>query len=499
MRFDVTSSPSSPEFPIYAMPPNFHRRVADALADDALRATLTRSTGLLRQQQAAGFADSAPFEELQAAARALRQDALDRLPALLVQLEAQARARGVEVFWAPDAAAARRYILALAEARRVRQVVRSHAAAVEEIGLDAALADAHINVILTQVGDYILHLAGDTPSHPVHPALHWRKEAVTQLFEQHLDVPQTLDIQSLANVVRFKLRRPTLEAALSVGGVALAVAETGTLALASGDDRLAVASTPIHVAVMGIEQVTAALEDLALFLPLYARSAGGQSMPDHALLLEGPAPADAADGPRELHLVILDNGRSDLLRWGYGEALTCIHCGACHNVCPVYREIGGQAYSPRGGGPIDSVTLPLLPSLPVQETAGRWPTAARDRRQDAQPAVQPGAEPRPAPALRGAPLAPLPHASTLCGACSAVCPVGIDIPRLLIRLRGDLAAAGELGKRERMLRRLYRWGTQDAANLPRLHRLLRSARLLPDWPQPASQTFHARWRERRGL
>ena len=472
------------------MSSTFNHRAADALANDSLRTTLTRSTGILRQQRTAGFADAAPFSELQAAARALREDALIRLPALLTQLETEARARGVEVFWAPDAASANRYILTLAEARRVRQVVRSHAAAVEEIGLDAALTAANIGVTRTHIGDYILHLADDTPSHPVHSALHWRKEAVTQLFEEHLDVPQTLDIQSLANVVRFKLRRPTLEATLSVGGVALAVAESGALALIDGDDRLAMAASPIHVAVMGIEQVTATLADLALLLPLYARSAGGQPMPDHALLLEGPAPADVADGPRELHLVILDNGRSDLLRWGYGEALTCIHCGACHNVCPVYREIGGQAYSARGGGPIDAVTLPLLPALTA-------PEAPRGRRPAARPASSADGEPRLAPPLRGAPLAPLPHASTLCGACSAVCPVGIDIPRLLIRLRGDLAAAGEMGSRARLWRRAYRWGMQDAASLRRLHRLLRSARLLSDWPQPASQTFHARWQARR--
>jgi hypothetical protein len=299
----------------------FNHRVAQALADDALRTTLTRSTGILRQRQAGAFDDATPFLSLQELGRARRADALGRLPALLLQLEEQARAHGVEVFWAADAAAASRYILALAEARRVRHVVRSHSAVVEEIGLDAALAQAGAQVLLTQVGDFILSLAGDTPSHPVYPALHWRKEEIARLFEEQLDVPQTLDIQALAGMVRFRLRRPVLEATLSVGGVALAAAETGVLALTDGDDRLALAASPIYVAVMGIEQVTASLEDLSLFLPLYSRSASGQPLPGHAALIDGPMPAGAADGPRELHLVLLDNGRSDLLRWGYGEAL----------------------------------------------------------------------------------------------------------------------------------------------------------------------------------
>jgi L-lactate dehydrogenase complex protein LldF len=348
------------------MSSDFERRAAAALQDDFLRTTLTRSTGVLKQARDQGFAETAPFGQLQAEAHGMRQAALDRLPELLEQLGSQARANGIEVFWAEDAPAANRYLLALVEARRVRQVVRSHSAVVEELGLDAALAEAGIGVVLTQVGDYIVHLAGEGPSHMVYPALHQRKEAVAALFEEKLDVPRTLDIQALASMVRFKLRRPILESTLSISGIAFGVAETGTLVLAgdSGDDRFALAASPIHVVIMGIEQVTARLEDLALLLPLFSRSAGGQPLASYTTWLNGPSPGDAPDGPRELHLIILDNGRSDLLRWGYGEALACIRCGACQNACPVYREIGGQAYSDRGSGPIDSVFLPLLPAPP---------------------------------------------------------------------------------------------------------------------------------------
>jgi L-lactate dehydrogenase complex protein LldF len=183
---------------------------------------------------------------------------------------------------------------------------------------------------------------------------------------------------------------------------------------------------------------------------------------------------------------------------GYGEALTCIRCGACHNVCPVYREIGGQAYSPRGGGPIDSVRLPLTPAPPAPAAPARRTIKPPSRPATALPDGAFSADLTRYPPLRGAPFADLPHASTLCGACTDVCPVGIDIPRLLIRLRGDLVEAGEIGPRERLWRRVYAWGMKDAANYRRLHRLLRRGNLVRNWPRPASQTFRAAWQARRG-
>ena len=210
-------------------------------------------------------------------------------------------------------------------------------------------------------------------------------------------------------------------------------------------------------------------------------------------------PADAADGPRELHLILLDNGRSDLLRWGYGEALACIRCGACQNACPVYREIGGQAYSSQGGGPIDSVFLPLLPAPPDKQPAA-GPLGLQRSRQRARPRPAAGSSQSLAesPPLRGAPFADLPRASTLCGACADVCPVGIDIPRLLVRLRGDLVEAGQSGFDQRLLRRAYRWGMADPGRYRRLHRWLRRGHLLRAWPPPASRTFRERWQARRG-
>lgn len=483
------------------MPNDFNQRVTAALQDDLLRATLTRSTGILRHQRQQAFADTTPFSRLQAEAQAMRQAALGRLPDLLTQLDGQARALGVQVYWADDANAANRYVLALAETRRVRQVARSHVAIAEEIGLDSALAAAGIAVALSDIGDYVTQLSDDAPSHLVFSALHQRKEAVASLFEAKLDVPQTLDIQALTGIARIKLRRPLLEAAMSISDVTLAVAETGTLVLSSdsGGSRLANAAAPIHVALMGIEQVTASLNDLALLLPLYARSATGQPLNSTITLLHGPAAADSTvDGPREVHLIILDNGRSDLLRWGYGEALTCIRCGACQNSCPVYREIGGHAYSELGSGPIGSIVIPLLPVAPLPALPTRLartlrlvtPATDHVRTEPRTPALS--------PPLRTTPFAELPRASTLCGACQQVCPVGINIPRLLLRLRAELTQAGRSSVSEQLARRTYRASMHDPGRYRQLRTWLRSASVRGRRPQPAAQSFRERWQTRHG-
>lgn len=470
---------------------DFKRRTAVALGDDALRTTITRSTGILRQAQAAAVTkNTAGFAARQDHAHMLRRRALAHLPALLTRLDEQARANGIQVFWAEDAAAATRYITTLAEARRVRQVARSQAAILNEIGLDAHLNEAGVAVIPTNLGDYILTLAHDTPSHTVYPAFHRRKEEVAQLFEQKLDVPQTLDIQTLTGMARFKLRRPILEATLSVSGVALAVAENSLLAITddSGEQRLAAAVAPIHVVVMGIEQVTAEQDDLLTLLPLLAAARQGRDLSSYTMLLNGlMSDAEAADGPSELHLVLLDNGRSDLLRWGYSEALLCIQCGACQNVCPVYREIGGHAYSPQRSGPIGAVLLPLLPEPPDA-------TAARGLR-------LPARAPHPIERSRaGAPPSSvhleLAFASTLCGACAEVCPVGIDLPRLLVELRTHHAQTATPSPALRGARRLLRWAMTDPARLRTLHRWLRRSALPRHWPQPAEQSFHERWQAR---
>lgn len=501
------------------MPSTFSSRVEDALSNDPLRTTFTRSTGLLNRLRNEGYAQTVDFAGLQAAARAMRQHALGQLPALLLQLEAQVTANGGQVIWAVDAAEAGRIVVALAQARHAKTIVRSRSEVAEEIGLDAALEAVGLRVVDTELGDAILQLSGDSPSHPVYPALHWRKEDVAALFTEQLDMPETVDIQALAGMARYTLRSKLLQADMSIGGVDLAVAETGTLALAgdSGSDRFGLAVGRVHVALMGIEQVVSSVEDLFFLLQLKARSVSGAALASSVTLLDGPARPGEPDGPDELVLLIVDNGRSDVLRWGYGEALACIKCGACLNTCPVYREIGGQAYGGQPAGPIGAVVLPLLP-LPTPRILPAGQQSARFGRPNRRPpATAPASPIALSTVLRSTPFADLAQASTLCGACGDVCPVGIDIPRLLIRLRTDFHQAGRASNGQQLGRRLFAWSMASPEHYGRLHRwLLRSARpfgkerihRLPpplrswtrsrDLPPPAQRTFRERWQARRG-
>lgn len=494
------------------MPTSFAVRASEALADSRQRATLDRSTAILSRWRRAATPSPESFRHLQATAGAARRLALARLPSLLQQLEQQVLARGGVVYWAEDAAAANAYVVQLARQRAAlgsagkrRQpvrVVKSHSRLATEIGLNPALDAAGIEVLDTQLGDYILQMAGGTPSHPVFPALHLRKEDVAVLFEQRLDMPQTVDIQAMASMARYKQRKAFLGADIGVGEVAFAAAETGRLALLSlsGNERMAAFLPPVVVALMGIEDVLATEADLELLLHAFAASAAGQPFPRSVTLLSGAARPEELDGPEEFHLVIVDNGRSELMRLGYGEALACIRCGACHNACPVYRLAGGQAYGGSETGPIGAVVLPLIPAPPASQ-----PAPAPSLR-----GARPQPPPRPSlPPLQATPFADLPHASTLCGACANVCPVGIDIPRLLLRLRGDLAEARRTPALTNQVLRLWSWAMSDSTRYRRLAgilaatgpwpgRLLRSllTRHRPagqDWPAPARRSFRERW------
>lgn len=549
---------------------SFQQRVKTALRDDQARRATARAVGQLKRLRDESFADEAEFQQLQAAGRTLRQRALEQLPALLERLEDQAVANGCQVFWAEDAAAANRYIASLVHRdlaiklrglaqtstglpagsqasrggasstshpsapRHVCRIVKCRSAIAAEIGLDAALRQAGtaisaiappaprqgvtaalVEVAETQLGDYIVQLAADQPSHSVYPAMHRRKEDVAALFEEKLDMPQTLDIQGMASMARYELRQKLLQADIGIGELAFAVAETGSLALAgeSGNERLLACLPRTLVLLMGLEQVAATLEDLLLLLELRDRSATGQPLSPYVTLLNGPARPGDPDGPEEVHLVILDNGRGALLQSPWRAALACIHCGACLNVCPVYREIGGRAYGGAVMGPIGSVLLPAM--SPLQPATGR-------SGQRAQPAIASAAVESPAgaaqtllPRIQATPFADLPFASSLCGACSQVCPVGVDLPALLIEVRSAAVAAGRTTIGQRLDRRLFAWAMADSARYRQLARLAAWLARLPGrgriwrlppplytwastrgFPLPARRTFRDRWQAR---
>jgi len=394
---------------------SFYDRVEDALHNQSLQTALGRATTRFIANRTSAFDALTDADTLRDQARAVRAKALARLDELLVQLSDNVEARGGHVCWAEDGAAARRYILDLAQARGVKLIVKSKSMASEEIHLNDALESAGIEVAETDLGEYIIQLAGETPSHIIAPAIHKTREQIGALFEQHLGMPHTDDVATMTQAARKALRQRFLRAEMGISGVNFGIADQGAITLVTneGNGRLTTTVPRIHVAVMGIERVVESLDDLSVLLQVLARSASGQKLSVYTTMVSGPAREGEPDGPEEFHLILLDNGRSNILGSEYAEALMCIRSRACLHVCPVYQSIGGHAYGGVYSGPIGAVLTPLLePDLPDVHK--------------------------------------LPQASSLCGACQEACPVRIAIPDMLLRLRADSVAAGKADAIERI-------------------------------------------------
>jgi L-lactate dehydrogenase complex protein LldF len=280
----------------------------------------------------------------------------------------------------------------------------------EEIHLNHALEAIGCEVIESDLGEYIIQLASETPSHIITPVIHKTKEQVAEILHDKIGMPPTDDVAAMTAFVRTKMREIFLTADMGISGVNFGVAETGTIAIVTneGNGRMTTTCPRIHVAVMGIERLVPTLDDLSVMLQVLARSATGQKLSVYTNLITGPRRSNEPDGPDELHVVLIDNGRSKVLGSEVAEILYCIRCGACLNACPVYREIGGHAYGSVYPGPIGSVVTPALYGVAA------W--------------------------------SELPHASSLCGACREVCPVRIDLPGLLLKLRHQTDEAGKTPK-----------------------------------------------------
>jgi L-lactate dehydrogenase complex protein LldF len=386
----------------------FYDHVDSALHDDLLKTALDRATTRFIGNRAGAIGALSDEAALRDQARALRAHALAQLDQLLVRLADKVEARGGHVCWASDGAEACRYIADLARDRGVRSVVKSKSMASEEIHLNHALEEAGLDVVETDLGEYIIQLAGETPSHIIAPAIHKTREQVSALFEEHLGMTPTNEVPPMILAARQALRQRFLRADMGISGVNFGVAEEGAVVIVEneGNARLSTSVPRIHVAIMGIERICERMDDLGVLLQVLARSATGQKLSVYTSVISGPARPDEADGPDEFHLVLLDNGRSKILGGPYAESLLCIRCGACLNACPVYQSIGGHAYGGVYSGPIGAVLTPLLqPDLPEVHM--------------------------------------LPQASSLCGACQEVCPVRIAIPDMLLRLRADAVKAGK--------------------------------------------------------
>ncbi|MDE2290074.1 MAG: iron-sulfur cluster-binding protein [Burkholderiales bacterium] len=387
----------------FVAPGDFKQRARVALDDPKLRASFRGAMDFLQGKRASQFPDGEELERLRDLGEAVRQHALARLPELLEQLEAKLTAAGVHVHWAATADEANEIVLGIARAASAQRVIKGKSMASEEIELNHYLAEHNIDCIESDMGEYIVQLAGEKPSHIVMPAIHKTRGDIAQLFEQRIpDTRYTEDVDELIQTGRRALRSAFVEADIGLSGVNFAAADTGTLWLVEneGNGRLSTTVPDTHIAIMGIEKVVAKLEHIVPLSSLLTRSATGQAITTYFNLISGPRRAGERDGPRHVHLVLLDNGRTQAYADEQLRAtLQCIRCGACMNHCPVYTRIGGHAYGTTYPGPIGKIISPHLLGLDA--------------------------------------TADLPTASTLCGACGEVCPVRIPIPQLLIRLRTE--------------------------------------------------------------
>ncbi len=478
--------------------PAFPRAAASAVHDTALRGNLRHATHTIRAKRARAVAELSDWAELRAAAKAVKDRTLRHLDHYLMQVEDAVTAAGGTVHWAADAAEANRIVTGLVQATGEREVVKVKSMATQETGLNEALAAAGITAYETDLAELIVQLGDDRPSHLLVPAIHRNRGEIRELFAREMarwgrPAPEGLTDApaELAEAARLHLREKFLRARVGVSGANFMVAETGTLVVveSEGNGRMCLTLPETLISVVGIEKVVPTWRDLEVFLQLLPRSSTAERMNPYTSMWTGVS--EDGDGPREFHLVLLDNGRTDTLADEVGrQALRCIRCSACLNVCPVYERAGGHAYGSVYQGPVGAILTPQL----------RGTDSAVD--------------------------ASLPYASTLCGACYEVCPVAIDIPEVLVHLRERVAEGGEAVRNgvrvtlrpakghaaERAAMRAARWaldrpavlraGQRLAAGTRRLHpgrlpgpgRAWTDTRTLPEVPE---ESFRAWWQRTR--
>ncbi len=466
--------------------PPFPRAARQALGDSQLRANLRRATSTIRDKRLRVTGELSDWEELRAAGAAIKKHVARQLDSYLVQLEESVTRAGGVVHWARDAQEATAIIGDLIAAAGARDVVKVKSMVTQEIDLNAALAARGIAAHETDLAELIVQLGDDRPSHILVPAIHRNRSEIREIFIQNMasrgrPAPDGLtdDPAALAEAARLHLREKFLTAQVAVSGANFAIADTGTVVVveSEGNGRMCLTLPRTLITIMGIEKVLPTFADLEVFLQLLPRSSTGERMNPYTSMWTGVTPGD---GPQQFHLVLLDNGRTATLADPVGrQALACIRCSACLNVCPVYERVGGHAYGSVYPGPIGAVLTPQLVGVEHAAT--------------------------------------LPFASTLCGACYDACPVKINIPEVLTHLRAKvveqkkrvipgaearaMAAAAVVFCWPRLLR-VVQWLAARAGRLVARQGVIR--RLPPpgrawtgarDLPAPSAQTFRAWWRE----
>ncbi|HEY1568682.1 MAG TPA: LutB/LldF family L-lactate oxidation iron-sulfur protein [Solirubrobacteraceae bacterium] len=472
----------------HGTPEPFPKAARAALADAQLRHNLGHATHAIRAKRAAAVAEVPDWEELREAGRALKERVLRHLDDYLAQLEESVQRAGGMVHWARDAEECNRIVGDIVQAHGADEVVKAKSLTTEETELNEALERRGIRPWETDLAQLIIQLSDDAPSHILVPAIHKNREQIRALFARALpDAPPDLsdDPRELAETARAHLRKLFLQARVGISGVNFAVADTGTVSVveSEGNGRMCTTLPEVLISIMGIEKVVPAWEDLEVYLQLLPRSSTAERMNPYTSLWTG---VSDGDGPREFHLVLLDNGRTNVLADEIGrQALNCIRCSACLNVCPVYERTGGHAYGSTYPGPIGAILTPMLSGM----------TAAGS----------------------------LPYASSLCGACYEVCPVKINIPEVLVHLRQEEVAQAEHAPsvRERLApehvamnamarvfasRRLYeaaqragrlsQWPLVRDGTIRRLPGPLSGWTSARDLPAVPSQSFRDWWRQR---
>jgi L-lactate dehydrogenase complex protein LldF len=471
------------------MPGAYEHDIQETLADPHLQSAVYTSTGRLATHRRESIAaDLLPdFQELRTAGNLLKKETIENLDHYLEEFERNATAQGAKVVWARDGAEVIDFVVRLAKEKGASRLVKSKSMTTEEIDFNEHLAPHGLEPVETDLGEFIIQLLHQRPYHIVAPALHLTREDVADVFTARLGVEREIVIEKQTKIARAVLRERFLAADIGISGGNFLIADSGAVVLVEneGNARLTTSAPKIHIAVVGIEKLIPRAQDLAVFLKLLGRSATGQALTVYTSFLNGPRRAGEVDGPEEVYVVLLDNGRTRLLKNPERrQSLYCIRCGACLNHCPVYRKIGGHNYPWVYSGPIGAVITPQYKGVLEQP----W----------------------------------LPFASSLCGACAEVCPVKIDLPKLLLDLRTDVNEA-KAAKGQNRLERLGFKGWAWLMRHPRLYEMagMMMPAILPDngrWVSklpgllnqgPArawlskrdlpgvSKTFRQMWRERR--
>ena len=476
------SSPGSLRHSLPVFNPDFMREAALTSADEALHTALDNSVTKKDYGRRATLAELPDSDALRTLAGDIKRHTLDNLDYYLAQLEANVQKHGGHVYYALGRDDANQLVIDIARQTNSKLIVKSKSMVSEESELNHALEKAGLEPLETDLGEFILQVDNDHPSHIVMPVIHRNAKDIGRVFERYFKVPYTDDPQSLAEMARVYLRQRFNQADMGISGVNFAIADTGSIVLCTneGNGRMCTSRPRVHVAIMGMEKIIPEMRDLPIFLKLLARSASGQALTQYTNIITGPRRADEHDGPDEFHLIIMDNGRSRILAGDYRDTLRCIRCGACLNACPIYRKVGGHTYGSVYPGPIGALITPLFNGLAEHKH--------------------------------------LPHASSLCGACYEACPVKINIPEMLIHMKKDQIDQGIAGFGEKLIFRLWTTGLRYGWTY-RLGQFAQRVgmRLLPhkdgwitrlpgpakgwtairDFPQPPKNNFRTLWNQRR--